>query len=60
MSNLKFTMSLLLATCLICGCQKNDQAFQYNVDKFYDLEILRYDVPEFDQLTAEAGSTTLS
>ena len=27
--------------------------FQYNVDKFYDLEILRYDVPEFESLTLQ-------
>ena len=38
----------------LCACQpKQQSAFQYNVDKFYDLEILRYDVPEFDQLTLQ-------
>jgi len=36
----------------LCACHKQ-QAFQYNVDKFYDLEILRYDVPEFDQLSLQ-------
>ena len=41
---------------LFVGCQKQtkqEQAFQYNVDKFYDLEILRYNVPEFDSLTLQ-------
>jgi len=41
---------------LFAGCQKQPQAFEYNVDKFYDLEILRYDVPEFDQLTLQQKS----
>ena len=42
------TLSLVLV-----ASQPKQKAFQYNVDKFYDLEILRYDVPEFDQLTLE-------
>ncbi|MBR6493251.1 MAG: dihydrofolate reductase, partial [Paludibacteraceae bacterium] len=42
-----------MASCLLCGCQKKEATFQYNVDKFYDLEILRFDVPEFDQLTLQ-------
>ena len=48
--------SILLAASLLCGCQKKETSFQYNVDKFYDLEILRYDVPEFDQLTLQQKS----
>ena len=36
---------------MFLSCQKKE--FQYKVDKFYDLEILRYDVPEFDQLTLQ-------
>ena len=36
---------------VLCACQK--QEFKYTVDKFYDLEILRYDVPEFDQLSLQ-------
>ena len=36
------------------GCQRQQQKqFVYNVDKFYDLEILRYDVPEFDSLSLQ-------
>ena len=49
---------LTAAVALLCGCNKQnqEQAFQYNVDKFYDLEILRYDVPEFDSLTLQQKS----
>lgn len=43
----------IAAVCILCGCNNREQSFQYNVDKFYDLEILRYDVPEFDQLTLD-------
>ena len=50
--NFQFSI-LFLTACLFLGCQKKESAFQYNVDKFYDLEILRYDVPEFDQLTLQ-------
>lgn len=45
---------ILAAVSMLCACQKqNQQKFQYTVDKFYDLEILRYDVPEFDSLTLQ-------
>jgi dipeptidyl-peptidase-3 len=44
---------ILAAVGLLCGCQKKETAFQYNVDKFYDLEILRYDVPEFNSLSLQ-------
>jgi len=51
---------ILAAVGVLCGCQQKKtcekQAFQYNVDKFYDLEILRYDVPEFDSLTLQQKS----
>ena len=52
----KFYLPLfILAVSAICfsGCQKQQQKFVYNVDKFYDLEILRYDVPEFESLTLQ-------
>ena len=56
MSNIKSQILLLVAVAL-CACQPKQQStFQYNVDKFYDLEILRYDVPEFDQLTLQQKS----
>lgn len=43
------------ATALLCAsCQNNQpKEFNYNVDKFYDLEILRYQVPGFDELTLQ-------
>ena len=41
----------LAAIATLCACQK--QQFEYTVDKFYDLEILRYDVPGFDQLSLQ-------
>ena len=44
---------VLAAVGILCGCQKKETSFQYNVDKFYDLEILRYDVPEFDSLSLQ-------
>ena len=51
---------VLTAVGILCGCQQKktceEQAFQYNVDKFYDLEILRYDVPEFDSLSLQQKS----
>ena len=47
---------ILAAVGMLCGCQKKETSFQYNVDKFYDLEILRYDVPEFESLTLQQKS----
>ena len=44
------------ALSLLTGCQKKQPSFQYNVDKFYDLEVLRYNVPEFDQLSLQQKS----
>lgn len=38
----------------LVSCQKEtDKPFNYTVDKFYDLEILRYQVPGFDELTLQ-------
>lgn len=50
-------ITILAAAAMLCACQKqNKQTFQYTVDKFYDLEILRYDVPEFDSLSLQQKS----
>jgi len=50
-------ITILAAAAMLCACQKqNKQSFQYTVDKFYDLEILRYDVPEFDSLSLQQKS----
>lgn len=50
-----FVSITLGATALLCAsCQNNQpKEFNYNVDKFYDLEILRYQVPGFDELTLQ-------
>lgn len=50
-----FVSITLGATALLCAsCQKNQpKEFNYNVDKFYDLEILRYQVPGFEKLTLQ-------
>lgn len=38
----------------LVSCQtKTEKPFNYTVDKFYDLEILRYQVPGFDELTLQ-------
>ncbi len=46
---------VILCTALLalCACQKKASKFEYTVDKFYDLEILRYDVPEFESLSLQ-------
>ena len=41
---------IAIAALALMACQK-EQKFEYTVDKFYDLEILRYQVPGFDELT---------
>ena len=47
---MKKTLIFAVAVLLLAGCRKQT-TINYNVEKFYDLEILRYDVPDFDQLT---------
>ena len=41
-----------IALITLSACQKTE-TFDYTVDKFYDLEILRYQVPEFDSLSLQ-------
>ena len=53
---MKKSFIILAAVGILCGCQHKQQAFQYTVDKFYDLEILRYQVPEFDSLSLQQKS----
>ena len=40
------------ALLALSACQTTE-TFNYTVDKFYDLEILRYQVPEFDSLSLQ-------
>ena len=46
-------LSLVALSLMFTACRKQENSFQYNVDKFYDLEILRYDVPEFESLSLQ-------
>lgn len=47
--------SLIIAACALAlvACNSKPKDIQYNVDRFYDLEVLRYDVPDFDQLSLQ-------
>ena len=47
---MKKIVLVAIAAMSLIACQK-EQKFEYTVDKFYDLEILRYKVPEFEQLS---------
>ena len=49
----KYVIILCTALLALCACEKKASKFQYTVDKFYDLEILRYDVPGFDSLSLQ-------
>ena len=48
----RLTLFVGLSLMALTACHKAD-TFTYNVDKFYDLEILRYQVPEFDSLSLQ-------
>lgn len=52
---MKKTLFIVGACALaLVSCQKEtDKPFNYTVDKFYDMEILRYQVPGFDELTLQ-------
>ena len=41
------------ALVLLSSCNQKQETFDYTVDKFYDLEILRYQVPDFDSLSLQ-------
>jgi len=48
--------TIIAASCLglaICACQKNqsDEEFMYSIDQFADIEVLRYQIPDWDNLT---------
>ena len=54
MRNLFVSITVGACALLCASCQKNQpKEFNYNVDKFYDLEILRYQVPGFEELTLQ-------
>lgn len=37
----------------MASCQDKPKEIQYNVETFYDIEVLRYDVPDFNQLSLQ-------
>ena len=49
----KYVIILCSALLALCACEKKASKLEYTVDKFYDLEILRYDVPGFDSLSLQ-------
>ncbi|MBQ9340526.1 MAG: dihydrofolate reductase [Paludibacteraceae bacterium] len=55
-STLIFSLALLTGASCITSCHKTqtkNNEINYNVEKFYDLEVLRYDVPDFDELSLQ-------
>lgn len=52
---MKKILLAVLCVAAVAGCKKQttNETFNYNVDKFYDLEILRYEVPGFDSLSLQ-------
>jgi dipeptidyl-peptidase III len=53
----KLTFLLMTTLLVACGAKKNVEAgadeFNYKVDRFADIEILCYQVPDFDSLTLQ-------
>ena len=55
-STLIFSLALLTGASCITSCHKTqtkNNEINYNVEKFYDLEVLRHDVPDFDELSLQ-------
>lgn len=63
---MRIKMVLLISTLMVSACKQNNNVsqdialeqaandeFQYNAESFADLQILRYQVPGWDQLTAQ-------
>ncbi|MBQ7192003.1 MAG: dihydrofolate reductase [Paludibacteraceae bacterium] len=53
---MKKSVLFFFAAVAMVGCHKQEQSFSYNVDKFYDLEVLRYQVPDYDSLSVQQKS----
>ena len=50
----KILMALALSNVLAIGANaKEDPNFNYHVDRFADIEVLRYEVPEFNELSLD-------
>ncbi len=63
---MRIKMVLLISTLMVSACKQNNNVsqdialeqaandeFQYNAESFADLQILRYQIPGWDQLTAQ-------
>ncbi len=51
---IKTISSFMIASSVTFGAFANvDKNFNYHVDRFADIEVLRYEVPEFDRLTPD-------
>ena len=49
----KFIMGIAIASTLTATAENAPKDFKYQVDRFADIEVLRYYVPEFEQLTPQ-------
>ncbi len=51
----KIILATMMVGMFLASCTKNSkqEAFKYSVDTFYDVEILRYKVPGFEQLSLQ-------
>lgn len=47
------TISAVLASAMSCGTRENSGDFKYLIDEFADLQIIRYQIPGWDQLTLQ-------
>lgn len=47
------TISAVLASAMSCGTKENSGDFKYLIDEFADLQIIRYQIPGWDQLTLQ-------
>ena len=54
MSKLTTMASCLALTAALTACRgKADESFDYHVDRFEDIEVLRYQVPDFENLSLQ-------
>ena len=49
----KYLSAMIASTIVLSATAVVDKNFDYHVDRFADIEVLRYEVPEFDRLTPQ-------
>lgn len=49
----KYLSAMIASTIALSATAVVDKNFDYHVDRFADIEVLRYEVPEFDRLTPQ-------